>query len=94
MAIIGMDIHGAFAEVVALEGKSRRWLGQIDMRRDAFEEHCAIDLARAPDPWIPRCELGRKGRALAIGRHIREIDRLGEDLKVIQRDLANTGYPA
>jgi transposase len=28
---------------------------------------------------------------LAIERHVREIDRLGEDLKVIQRDLAQYG---
>src|SRR5215467_4846667 len=46
---------------------------------------------------------GRKGRAwlsaqklpederMAIERHVREIDRLGEDLKVIQRDLAQYG---
>jgi len=34
MAIIGMDIHRAFAEVVALEGKSRRRLGRIAMRCD------------------------------------------------------------
>ena len=46
---------------------------------------------------------GRKGRAwlaaqklpederTAIKRHVREIDRLGEDLKVIQRDLAQYG---
>ena len=34
MAIIGMDIHRAFAEVVALEGKSRRRLGRIVMRCD------------------------------------------------------------
>lgn len=28
MAIIGMDIHRAFAEVVAVEGKTRRRLGR------------------------------------------------------------------
>jgi len=53
---------------------------------------------------IPACPhvdlLGQRGRAwlvvqalpsderLAIERHIREIDRLGEDLKVVERDLA------
>jgi len=204
MAIIGMDIHRAFAELVALEGKSRRRLGRIDMRRDrlaAFAAGLAKDdivvveatgnaaavaevlaphvgrvvianpkqvraIAHAkiktdkidaavlaqlyasgflPEVWIPdentqalrrqvtrrnqivrqRTRLknivqsilhahlipafpavnmfGRKGRAwlaaqklpedeqLAIERHIREIDRLGEDLKVIQRDLAQYG---
>jgi transposase len=52
-------------------------------------------------PSCPATDLfGRKGRAwlaeqplpederLAIERHLREIDRLGEDLKVIERDLA------
>jgi transposase len=53
---------------------------------------------------IPPCPhadmLGRKGRAwlasqmlpdderLAIERHVREVDRLGDDLRVIERDLA------
>lgn len=41
MAIIGMDIHRAFAEVVALEGKSRRRLGRIDMRRDRLAAFAA-----------------------------------------------------
>jgi transposase len=204
MAIIGMDIHRAFAEVVALEGKSRRRLGRIDMRRDRLAAFAAgltkddivvveatgnaaavaevlaphvgrvvianpkqvraivhakiktdkIDAAVLaqlyasgflPEVWIPdentqalrrqvtrrnqivrqRTRLknivqsilhahlipafpavnmfGRQGRAwlsaqklpederLAIERHIREIDRLGEDLKVIQRDLAQYG---
>jgi transposase len=201
MAIIGMDIHRAFAEAVAVEGKTRRRLGRVDMRRDRLEAFAAglkkddtivveatgnaaavaevlaphvgrivianpkqvriiahakiktdkIDAAVLaqlyasgflPEVWIPdnvtqalrrqvtrrnqivrqRTRLknivqsilhahlipacpaadmfGRKGRAwltaqhlpederLAIDRHIREIDRLGEDLKVIQRDLA------
>lgn len=201
MRVIGMDIHRAFAEVVALEGKTRRRLGRVDMRRDRLEAFAkvltkedavvveatgnaasvaevlaphvgrvvianpkqvrviahakiktdAIDagvLAQLyasgflPEVWIPdgatqalrrqvtrrnqivrqRTRLkniiqsilhahlipacpatnmfGRKGRAwlsaqhlpdderLAIERHIREIDRLGEDLKVIQRELA------
>jgi transposase len=196
-----MDIHRAFAEVVALEGKTRRRLGRVDMRRDQLEAFAkvltkedtvvveatgnaasvaevlaphvgrvvianpkqvrviahakiktdAIDagvLAQLyasgylPEVWIPdgatqalrrqvtrrnqivrqRTRLkniiqsilhahlipacpatnmfGRKGRAwlsaqhlpdderLAMERHIREIDRLGEDLKVIQRELA------
>jgi transposase len=55
-------------------------------------------------PAFPAVNMfGRSGRAwlaaqklpedeqLAIERHIREIDRLGEDLKVIQRDLAQYG---
>ena len=204
MAIIGMDIHRAFAEVVALAGKSPRRLGRIDMRRDRLAAFAAgltkndivvveatgnaaavaevlaphvgrvvianpkqvraiahakiktdkIDAAVLaqlyasgflPEVWIPdentqalrrqvtrrnqivrqRTRLknivqsilhahlipafpavnmfGRQGRAwlsaqklpkdeqLAIERHIREIDRLGEDLKVIQRDLAQYG---
>jgi transposase len=204
MAIIGMDIHRAFAEVVALEGKSRRRLGRIAMRRDRLAAFAAgltkedivvveatgnatavaevlaphvgrvvianpkqvrviahakiktdkIDAAVLaelyasgflPEVWIPdkdtqalrrqvtrrnqivrqRTRLknivqsilhahlipayaagnmfGRKGRAwlsaqklpederMAIERHVREIDRLGEDLKVIQRDLAQYG---
>jgi transposase len=37
MAIIGMDIHRAFAEAVAVEGKTRRRLGRIDLRRDRLE---------------------------------------------------------
>jgi hypothetical protein len=41
MAIIGMDIHRAFAEVVALEGKSRRWLGRIAMRCDRLAAFAA-----------------------------------------------------
>src|SRR5262249_6235714 len=41
MAIIGMDIHRAFAEVVALEGKSRRRLGQIAMRCDRLAAFAA-----------------------------------------------------
>jgi len=41
MTIIGMDIHRAFAEVVALEGKSRRRLGRIDMRRDRLAAFAA-----------------------------------------------------
>ena len=41
MAIIGMDIHRAFAELVALEGKSRRRLGRIDMRRDRLAAFAA-----------------------------------------------------
>jgi transposase len=204
MAIIGMDIHRAFAEVVALEGKSRRRLGRIAMRCDRLAAFAAgltkddivvveatgnatavaevlaphvgrvvianpkqvrviahakiktdkIDAAVLaelyasgflPEVWIPdkdtlalrrqvtrrnqivrqRTRLknivqsilhahlipaypagnmfGRKGRAwlaaqklpederMAIERHVREIDRLGEDLKVIQRDLAQYG---
>ena len=199
MAIIGMDIHRAFAEVVALEGKSRRRLGRIAMRCDRLAAFAAgltkddivvveatgnatvvaevlavgrvvianpkqvrviahakiktdkIDAAVLaelyasgflPEVWIadkdtlalrrqvtrrnqivrqrtrlknivqsilhahlipayaPGNMFGRKGRAwlaaqtlpederMAIERHVREIDRLGEDLKVIQRDLA------
>src|SRR5215471_16671397 len=204
MAIIGMDIHRAFAEVVALEGKSRRRLGRIAMRRDRLAAFAAgltkedivvveatgnatavaevlaphvgrvvianpkqvrviahakiktdkIDAAVLaelyasgflPEVWIPDKDtqalrrqvtrrnqivrqrtrvknivqsilhahlipayaagnmFGRKGRAwlsaqklpederMAIERHVREIDRLGEDLKVIQRDLAQYG---
>jgi len=201
MRIIGMDIHRAFAEVVALvDGKLRR-IGRVDMRRDLLEAfarklskddvvvveatgnaaavaavlspyvarvvianpkqvriiaHAKIKtdtidagvLAQLyasgflPEVWIPdpatealrrqvtrrnqivkgrtrlKCIIqsilhahlipscpatdlfGRKGRAwlaeqgvpederLAIDRHLREIDRLGEDLKVIERDLA------
>ena len=34
MAIIGMDIHRAFAEAVAMEGKTCRRLGRIELRRD------------------------------------------------------------
>src|SRR6516162_6204312 len=41
MAIIGMDIHRAFAEVVALEGKSRRRLGRIVMRCDRLAAFAA-----------------------------------------------------
>ena len=41
MAIIGMDIHRAFAEVVALAGKSPRRLGRIDMRRDRLAAFAA-----------------------------------------------------
>src|SRR6516165_5362788 len=41
MAIIGMDIHRAFAEVVALEGKSRRRLGRIVMRSDRLAAFAA-----------------------------------------------------
>ena len=41
MAIIGMDIHRAFAEVVALEGKSRRRLGRIAMRCDRLAAFAA-----------------------------------------------------
>jgi transposase len=54
-------------------------------------------------PACPHQDLcGRKGRAwlaaqrvpedehLAIGRHLREFDRLGEDLKVVERDLARS----
>jgi hypothetical protein len=41
MAIIGMDIHRAFAEVVALEGKSRRRLGRIAMRCDRLTAFAA-----------------------------------------------------
>ena len=41
MAIIGMDIHRAFAEVVALEGKTRRRLGRIDMRLDRLAAFAA-----------------------------------------------------
>jgi transposase len=37
MAIIGMDIHRAFAEAIAVEGKTRRRLGRIDLRRDRLE---------------------------------------------------------
>src|SRR6516164_9044374 len=199
MAIIGMDIHRAFAEVVALEGKSRRRLGRIAMRCDRLAAFAAgltkddivvveatgnatvvaevlavgrvvianpkqvrviahakiktdkIDAAVLaelyasgflPEVWIPDKEtlalrrqvtrrnqivrqrtrlknivqsilhahlipaypagnmFERKGRAwlaaqklpederMAIERHVREMDRLGEDLKVIQRDLA------
>ncbi len=36
-----MDIHRAFAEVVALEGQSRRRLGRIDMRRDRLAAFAA-----------------------------------------------------
>ena len=201
MAIIGMDIHRAFAEVVAVEGKTRRRIGRVDMRRERLEAFAAglkkddiivveatgnaaavaevlaphvgrvvianpkqvrmiahakiktdkIDAAALaqlyasgflPEVWIaddatqalrrqitrrnqivrqrtrlknivqsilhahliPACPaanmFGRKGRAWlsaqylpedersAIERHVRELDRLGEDLKVIQRDLA------
>jgi transposase len=201
MAIIGMDIHRAFGEVVAVEGRTRRHLGRVDLRRDRLEAFAAglkkgdtvvveatgnaaavaevlaphvgrvvianpkqvhliahakiktdkIDAAAlaqldasgfVPEVWMPdevtqalrrqvtrrnqivrqRTRLknivqsilhahllpacpatdmfGRKGKAwlsaqrlpederLAIERHVREIDRLGEDLKVIQRDLA------
>jgi transposase len=201
MAIIGMDIHRAFAEAVAVEGKTRRRLGRVELRRDRLEAFATglkkddiivveatgnaaavaevlaphvgrvvianpkqvhiiarakiktdkIDAAVLaqlyasgflPEVWIPddvtqalrrqvtrrnqivrqRTRLkniiqsilhahlipacpaanmfGRKGRTwlsaqhipederLAIERHMREIDRLGEDLKVIQRDLA------
>jgi transposase len=201
MAIIGMDIHRTFAEAVAVEGKTRRRLGRIDLRRDrlaAFATGLNKDdiivveatgnaaavaevlaphvgrvvianpkqvhlIARAkiktdkidaavlaqlyasgflPEVWmaddvtqalrrqvtrrnqivrqrtrlkniiqsilhahlIPACPaanlFGRKGRIWlsaqhipederqAIERHMREIDRLGEDLKVIQSDLA------
>ncbi len=201
MAIIGMDIHRAFGEVVAVEGRTRRHLSRVDLRRDQLEAFAAglkkgdtvvveatgnaaavaevlaphvgrvvianpkqvhliahakiktdkIDAAALaqlyasgflPEVWmpdevtqalrrqvtrrnqivrqrtrlknivqsilhahlIPACPatdmFGRKGKAwlsaqrlpederLAIERHVREIDRLGEDLKVIQRDLA------
>jgi transposase len=201
MAIIGMDIHRAFAEAIAVEGKTRRRLGRIDLRRDRLEAFATglkkddiivveatgnaaavaevlaphvgrvvianpkqvhliarakiktdkIDAAVLaqlyasgflPEVWIaddvtqalrrqvtrrnqivrqrtrlkniiqsilhahliPACPaanlFGRKGRIWlsaqhipederqAIERHMREIDRLGEDLKVIQRDLA------
>ncbi len=37
--------------------------------------------------WLSAQRLPEDER-LAIERHVREIDRLGEDLKVIQRDLA------
>jgi hypothetical protein len=40
MAIIGMDIHRAFSELVALEGKSRR-LGRIAMRCDRLAAFAA-----------------------------------------------------
>ena len=37
MAIIGMDIHRAFAEAVAVDGNTRRRLGHVDMRRDRLQ---------------------------------------------------------
>jgi transposase len=41
MAIIGMDIHRTFAEVVALASKLPRRLGRIDMRRDRLAAFAA-----------------------------------------------------
>src|SRR5262245_36774271 len=40
--------------------------------------------------WLSAQKLPEDER-MAIERHVREIDRLGEDLKVIQRDLAQYG---
>ena len=68
MAIIGMDIHRAFAEVVALEGKSRRRLGRIDMRRDRLAVELYQNIAR-----FESCLSGGRsfvdiGEAYAVGR--------------------------
>jgi hypothetical protein len=41
MAIIGTDLHRAFAEAVAVEGKTRRRLRRVDMRRDRLEAFAA-----------------------------------------------------
>jgi len=202
MRVIGLDIHRAFAEAVALEDGRLKRLGRVSMRRELLEKFAAalakddvvvveatgnaaavaavigphvkrvvianpkqvriiahakiktdaIDagvLAQLyasgflPEVWIadeetqalrrqvtrrnhvrqrsrlkniiqsilhahliPACPhqdlCGRKGRAwlaaqkapdderLAIDRHLREFDRLGEDLKVIERDLARS----
>jgi transposase len=46
MRIIGLDIHRAFAEAVALDDGKLRRLGRIDMRRDllaAFAEQLSAD---------------------------------------------------
>ena len=66
------------------------------------QERGARDPARAPDPAAARtpiCSTGR-GRAwlarqalpdderAAIDRHLRELDRLGEDLAVLDREIA------
>jgi transposase len=69
----------------------------------AIEEYHPIDPAQPPDPSCPHADLcGASGRAwlfhqilpederLAVERHLREFDRLGEDLKVIERDLARS----
>jgi transposase len=37
MAIIGVDIHRAFAEEITVEGKTRRRLDRIDLPRDRLE---------------------------------------------------------
>ena len=69
----------------------------------ALEEHHPVDPAQPLDPLLParRSVRGeRTGMAfhqvlpgderLAVERHLREFDRLGDDLKVIERDLARS----
>jgi hypothetical protein len=67
------------------------------------EEHPPIDPARAPVPSCPYQDVcGPRGRTwlseqvlpederLAVARHLCDFDRLGEDLKVVERDLARS----
>ena len=41
MRVIGLDIHRAFAEAVALEDGRLKRLGRVSMRRDLLEKFAA-----------------------------------------------------
>ncbi|MGY4286604.1 transposase [Bradyrhizobium sp. LM2.7] len=74
---------------------------QVVRHRTRPQERGAFNPARAPDPEVPACRSFQRPRPgwlaaqqlpdderAAIDRHVRELDRLAEDLALLDREIA------
>jgi transposase len=71
MRVIGLDIHRAFAEAVALEDGRLKRLGRVSMRRELLEKFAA---ALAKDDVVVVEATGNAAAvATVIGPHVKRV---------------------
>ena len=89
MRIIGLDIHRAFAEAVALEDGVCRRLGRIGMTRDQLEAFAKI-LTRAAEEGAKRAlaDVGLDGDEAALD--IRDLRSLVDCVRLVRRTAMQT----